>query len=230
MGNTSGSMRPTNMFHPAKCVPGRAEAIPHAPGPKALHYTLKTPLHGPFPSHLELATFGMGCFWCSESLFLHKANTVSPGSVYSSAVGYSNGVTPNPTYSEVSSGTTNHNEVVRLVFDPAKLPYRRLLQIFFEGHDPTTPCRQGNDCGTQYRSGIYVHSPEQRTEAVSARTRFAAALRAAGRGDVVTEIEDAGPFYFAEEAHQQYDEKPGARQYCGLVPTGVRMPDVDSVQ
>ena len=141
------------------------------------------------------------------------------------AVGYSQGVTRNPTYDEVASGRTNHNEVVRVTFDPLVVGYTELLKTFWDHHDPTTPMRQGNDVGTQYRSGIYYHSPQQREQALESRRVFQAALAKAGHaGQICTEIEPAGEFYFAEEYHQQYDSKPGSRQYCGLRPLGVSYP------
>ena len=194
-------------------LPGRAEAIPTA----ATHFVNERPLAGPYPDGLEIATFGLGCFWGAE-----KAFWTLPG-VWVTAVGYAAGATPNPTYQEVCSGMTGHNEVVRVVFDPAVISYEALLKAFFEGHDPTQGMRQGNDVGTQYRSGIYVENDAQRSAAEAAKMAYEAALRAKGFGPVTTEIVEAGPFYFAEEYHQQYlARNPGG--YCGLGGTGVACP------
>ncbi len=171
----------------------------------------------PFPDGLELATFGMGCFWGAERKFWQ-----APG-VYSTAVGYAAGLTPNPTYEEVCSGRTGHAEVVQVVFDPAKTSYEAMLRLFWESHDPTQGMRQGNDAGTQYRSGIYCHSPAQRRAAEASREAYQQRLSAAGFGTITTEILDAPPFYYAEDYHQQYLEKnPGG--YCGLGGTGVSCP------
>ncbi|HHO52139.1 MAG TPA: peptide-methionine (S)-S-oxide reductase MsrA [Deltaproteobacteria bacterium] len=181
------------------------------------HHVLGTPLEGPFPEGMQLATFGMGCFWGAERRLWQL-----PG-VYSTAVGYAAGYTPNPTYEEVCSGKTGHNEVVRVVFDPAEIPYEALLRSFWEGHNPTEGMRQGHDAGTQYRSGIYVHSSSQRAAAEASRVAYGERLSAAGHPAITTEILDAGPFYFAEAYHQQYLAKnPGG--YCGLGGTGVSCP------
>ena len=178
-----------------EALPGRAEPMPvQAYG----HLVLDTPLEPPFPDGCEQAMFGMGCFWGAERFFWQTVG------VHTTAVGYSGGFTPNPTYAEVCSGGTGHNEVVLVVFDPAAAPYERLLKIFWEMHDPTQGMRQGNDVGTQYRSGIYVHGEAQREMALASRNRYQAALRASGHGEITTEIVDAGPFYYAEEHHQQY--------------------------
>ena len=163
------------------------------------------------------AMFGLGCFWGAERKFWQAEG------VHSTAVGYAAGFTKNPTYEEVCSGRTGHNEVVRVIYDPEKTSYAALLKIFFESHDPTQGMRQGNDVGTQYRSGIYVYGEAQRAEAEAARTTFAAKLRDAGFGSITTEVLDAPPFYFAEDYHQQYlDKNPNG--YCGLGGTGVTCP------
>lgn len=197
--------KPVQMPTPEAALPGRTEAmtVPER------HFVNGHPLSPPFPEGLELALFGLGCFWGAERKFWQ-----TPG-VYATAVGYAAGYTPNPTYKEVCSGLTGHNEVVRVVFDPAKIAYADLLRVFWEAHDPTQGMRQGNDVGTQYRSGIYVHSDAQRRAAEVSRDRYQAALTAAGRGAVTTEILDAPAFYYAEDYHQQYLAKnPGG--YCGL--------------
>lgn len=194
-------------------LPGRDESIEV---PKA-HAVLGTPLAGPFADDLEQAIFGLGCFWGAEKLFWKIEG------VFTTAVGYAAGITRNPTYTEVCSGRTGHNEVVLVVFDPKAVSYATLLKVFFESHDPTQGMRQGNDVGTQYRSGIYVFSETQRTLAESARDLYAQVLKSAGRGEVTTEIKDAPAFYYAEEYHQQYLAKnPGG--YCGLGGTGVSCP------
>ncbi len=203
----------TRLPGPEDALPGRSEplAVP------AAHYVNGRPLKPPFPDGLERAVFGMGCFWGVERIFW----TIE--GVYTTAVGYAGGLTQNPTYEEVCSGRTGHNEVALVVFDPSQVSYERLLTRFWEGHDPTQGMRQGNDLGTQYRSGIYVESPEQRLSAERSRERFQAALTAAGRGTITTEIVDAPPFYYAEAYHQQYLAKnPGG--YCGLGGTGVSCP------
>jgi len=182
------------------------------------HFVSGAPLQPPFPEGLERAVFGMGCFWGAEKRFWE-----APG-VFTTAVGYTGGLTPNPGYREVCSGLTGHNEVVLVVFDPKVLPYAELLRLFWEGHDPTQGMRQGNDVGTQYRSGIYVSDPEQRRIATASRDAYQKALAAAGHPDpITTEIEDAPPFYYAEDYHQQYLAKnPGG--YCGHGGTGVACP------
>ena len=197
--------KPAQMPTPEEALPGRTEAMPVP----ERHFVNGHPLTPPFPAGMELALFGLGCFWGAERKFWQM-----PG-VYSTAVGYAAGYTPNPTYKEVCSGLTGHNEVVRVVFDPAKIAYEDLLRVFWEAHDPTQGMRQGNDVGTQYRSGIYVHSEAQRRAAEASRDRYQAALTAAGRGAITTEILDAPEFYYAEDYHQQYLAKnPGG--YCGL--------------
>ena len=194
-------------------LPGRATKMPVP----AKHFVNGAPLSPPFPDGLELALFGMGCFWGAERMFWKL-----PG-VVSTSVGYAAGVTPNPTYEEVCSGRTGHNEVVRVVFDPAKVSYETLLKTFWESHDPTQGMRQGNDVGTQYRSGIYVHSPEQRKLAEASRDAYQRVLTAARYAAITTEILDAPEFYYAEDYHQQYLAKnPGG--YCGLGGTGDSCP------
>ena len=183
----------------------------------APHFVNGNSLTPPFPDGHEQAVFGMGCFWGAERRFW-----TLPG-VWSTAVGYAAGDTVNPTYQQVCSGTTGHAEVVLVVFDPGVISYERLLQEFWEAHDPTQGMRQGNDVGTQYRSGIYTHSDAQQAAAEQTRAAFQAALDAAGYGPITTEIAPAGPFYYAEDYHQQYLAK-NPNGYCGLGGTGVCMP------
>ena len=195
---------------PDQALPGREEAMPVADA----HFVNGHRLTPPFPAGLEQAIFGMGCFWGAERKFWQ-----APG-VYATAVGYAGGLTPNPTYREVCSGMTGHNEVVLVVFDPVKISYEALLKIFWENHDPTQGMRQGNDVGTQYRSGVYCCSPEQKSTAERSRERFQERLTAAGHGRITTEITEAPPFFYAEDYHQQYLAKnPGG--YCGMGGTGV---------
>ncbi len=196
-----------------EALPGRAERMPVP----ERHLATGNRMVPPFPAGLEVATFGLGCFWGAERLFWEL-----PG-VHSTAVGYAGGATPNPTYEEVCTGRTGHAEVVRVVFDPARIAYRDLLRTFFESHDPTQGMRQGNDVGTQYRSAIYARSEAQRREAEEMRAAYAGALAARGYGPVTTEIRDAPPFYYAEEYHQQYLAK-NPDGYCGLGGTGVGCP------
>ncbi len=192
---------------------GRAEAIPTA----AAHFVSGHPLKGPYPAGLETAVFAMGCFWGVERKFWQL-----PG-VHVTAVGYVAGPTPNPTYEEVCSGRTGHTEAVLVVYDPKVISYDELLKAFWEGHDPTQGMRQGNDIGTQYRSGIYTADEAQGAAAVRSREAYQAALNARGFGTITTEIAPAGPFYFAEGYHQQYLAKnPGG--YCGVGGTGVSCP------
>ena len=194
-------------------LPGRDELMPVP----ETHFVNGQPLKGPFPDHLEQAMFGMGCFWGVERLFWQL-----PG-VYTTAVGYAAGFTPNPTYQEVCTGKTGHNEVVLVVFDPDQISYQELLNTFWEGHNPTQGMRQGNDMGTQYRSGIYTYGDEQSELARTSMAPYQSALAAAGYGEITTEILPAPKFYYAEEYHQQYLEKnPGG--YCGLGGTGVTCP------
>jgi peptide-methionine (S)-S-oxide reductase len=171
----------------------------------------------PFPADLEQAMFGLGCFWGAERMFWK-----APG-VYATAVGYAGGFTPNPTYEEVCSGHTGHNEVVMVWFDPKKTSYEALLKVFWEGHDPTQGMRQGNDVGTQYRSGIYAFSPGQKNKAEASRALFQKELAKNGMDEITTEIVDAPPFYYAEDYHQQYLAK-NPNGYCGLGGTGVSCP------
>jgi len=198
-----------------RALPGRDAAMPVA----EKHHVLGTPLAPPFPDGMELALFGMGCFWGAERMFWQAEG------VYSTSVGYAAGFTPNPTYEEVCSGGTGHSEVVRVVFDPAKASYRSLLRMFWEEHDPTLGMRQGNDVGTQYRSGIYVQSASQREVAEATRDAYQRVLTTAGAGPITTEILDAPAFYYAEDYHQQYLSKNPAG-YCGLRGTGLRLGDV----
>lgn len=202
--------KPTDIPTPEAALPGRPEAIPTA----SKHAVNGNPLKGPFPEGLETVIFGLGCFWGAERMFWKL-----PG-VYVTAVGYAAGHTPNPTYEEVCSGRTGHNEVVLVVYDPAKTPFRTLLKTFWEGHDPTQGMRQGNDVGTQYRSGIYVYTDEQRASAEATKKEFAKSLKQAGYPAITTEILDAGEFYYAEDYHQQYLAK-NPMGYCGLGGTGV---------
>jgi peptide-methionine (S)-S-oxide reductase len=182
------------------------------------HYVLDAPLRRPFPEDTEQAIFGLGCFWGAERLFWQL-----PG-VYTTAVGYAAGMTPNPTYEEVCSARTGHNEVVLVVYRPAEISYEELLATFWESHDPTQGMRQGNDVGTQYRSGIYTTSDEQAAAAAASRDRYTEALKSAGRGgEITTEILPAPEFYYAEDYHQQYLAK-NPRGYCGLGGTGVSCP------
>jgi len=199
------------MPSPDTAVKGRPNPIPTA----RQHFINKQPLKGPYPDGLEMAVFGLGCFWGAERKFWQLGD-----GVHVTAVGYAAGLTPNPTYEEVCSGMTGHNEVVLVVFDPRKISYDALLKAFWESHDPTQGMRQGNDVGTQYRSGIYVYSPAQRAAAEASKASYAKALAAKGYGPITTEILDAPEFYFAEDYHQQYLAKnPGG--YCGLGGTGV---------
>jgi peptide-methionine (S)-S-oxide reductase len=195
----------------ANALPGRTEKMPVP----ARHVVLGGPMAPPFPAGTALATFGMGCFWGAE-----KKMWKVPG-VISTMVGYAAGTTPNPTYHEVCTGQTGHNEVVQVAFDPSRVTYDQLLEAFWENHDPTQGMRQGNDAGTQYRSGIYVHDDAQRAAAEASRDRYQARLKAAGYGPITTEILPAGPFYYAEDYHQQYLAK-NPNGYCGLGGTGVR--------
>jgi len=195
-----------------EALPGRAQRMPVP----ARHFVLDTPMQPPFPG-MEMAVFGMGCFWGAE----RKLWNVN--GVYSTAVGYAGGHTPNPTYHEVCSGLTGHNEVVRVVFDPKVVSYAELLKVFWENHDPTQGMRQGNDVGTQYRSAIYYTDAAQRRAAEASREAYQKVLSAARYGTITTEILPAPEFYYAEEYHQQYlEKKPGG--YCGLGGTGVSCP------
>ena len=185
------------------------------------HFVNGNPLEGPFPDHLAHALFGLGCFWGAERMFWEL-----PG-VYTTAVGYAAGFTPNPTYEEVCSGRTGHAEVVLVIYDPGQVSYETLLKVFWEGHDPTQGMRQGNDVGTQYRSGIYFFDEAQRAAAEASKAAYEAALREMGYGPVTSELLPAPEFYYAEDYHQQYLAKnPGG--YCGLGGTGVACPAVSS--
>jgi peptide-methionine (S)-S-oxide reductase len=203
----------SRMPEPEEALPGREAAMPVP----ERHEVLGTPLQPPFPEGLERAVFGLGCFWGAERIFWQ-----APG-VYTTAVGYAGGYTPNPTYEEVCSGRTGHTEAVLVVFDPAKTSYDEMLRLFWEGHDPTQGMRQGNDVGTQYRSAIYLESEDQRAAAERARDAYAQRLADAGYGEITTEIVPAGPFYYAEDYHQQYLAK-NPNGYCGLGGTGVSCP------
>ncbi len=205
--------RKTKMPERGEALPGRGDPIPTA----ARHHIKNVPLKGPYPEGSEKALFGLGCFWGAE-----KAFWSIPG-VYVTAVGYAGGYTPNPTYEEVCSARTGHNEVVLVVFDPKVVSYETLLKKFWEGHDPTQGMRQGNDIGTQYRSSIFTYSQEQKREAEASKAAYEAALKDRGYGAVTTEIEEAPEFYFAEDYHQQYLSK-NPSGYCGLGGTGVSCP------
>lgn len=208
-----GFGKKVTMPSPAEALPGRTEQMPVP----AQHFVNGNPLKPPFPAGLETAMFGLGCFWGAERKFWQREG------VYTTAVGYAAGYTPNPTYQEVCTGKTGHNEVVWVVYDPKVVTYADLLAVFWESHDPTQGMRQGNDVGTQYRSGIYVYSPEQRQFAEESRDRYQTALTQAGYGKITTEILDAPEFYYAEHYHQQYLAKnPGG--YCGIGGTGVSCP------
>jgi len=203
----------TQMVDPAEALPGRDTplAVPER------HEVLGTPLTPPFPDGLERAVFALGCFWGAERRFWQLDG------VFTTAVGYTGGFTPNPTYEEVCSGRTGHAEAVLVVYDPARVSYETLLKTFWESHDPTQGMRQGNDIGTQYRSAIYWTTDEQRERALASRAMYQRSLADAGYGEITTEIAQAGPFYYAEDYHQQYLAKnPGG--YCGLGGTGVSCP------
>jgi peptide-methionine (S)-S-oxide reductase len=208
------SRQKTEMVAPQDALPGRAErpfAVP------ARHYVLDTPLEAPYPDGLETAYFGLGCFWGAERKFWE-----TPG-VYSTAAGYQGGITPNPSYEEVCSARTGHAEVVKVVFDPAKVSYRDLLKVFWEAHDPTQGMQQGNDIGTQYRSAIYVTSDEQKQAALESRDAYQPILSGGGYGTITTEIADAPEFYYDEDYHQQYLAKYPSG-YCGIGGTGLTCP------
>ncbi|MGG6240265.1 peptide-methionine (S)-S-oxide reductase MsrA [Nodosilinea sp. AN01ver1] len=208
-----GKGKKSEMPAASEALPGRSATMP-VPDK---HYVNGNPLNPPFPAGMELALFGMGCFWGAERKFWQLEG------VYSTSVGYAAGYTPNPTYQEVCSGLTGHNEVVRVVFDPAVITYEQILKTFWENHNPTQGMRQGNDVGTQYRSGIYVYSEAQRQLAELTRQAYQEALNRSGYGAITTEILDAPEFYYAETYHQQYLAKnPGG--YCGLGGTNVACP------
>jgi peptide-methionine (S)-S-oxide reductase len=200
-----------SMPAPEQTLPGRSEPAFEVP---ERHAVLDAPLKPPFPEGIETAYFALGCFWGAERLFW------TLDGVYTTAAGYMSGATPNPTYEEVCSGMTGHAEAVLVAFDPERIAYARLLEVFFEEHDPTQGMRQGNDVGTQYRSGIYFANDAQKATAEMARDAYDEALRAAGHEPITTEVEPAGPFYYAEDYHQQYLHKV-PNGYCGLAGTGV---------
>ena len=203
----------TRMIDADRALPGRETemAVPER------HEVLGTPLRPPFPEGYETAVLGLGCFWGAERLFWQL-----PG-VHTTAVGYAGGFTPNPTYEETCSGSTGHTEAVLVVFDPSQISYEQILKTFWEGHDPTQEMRQGNDVGTQYRSALYTTTPEQAEVARATRDAYQEQLRAAGHGEITTELTEAGPFYYAEPYHQQYLAKV-PNGYCGLGGTGVSCP------
>jgi peptide-methionine (S)-S-oxide reductase len=205
------SQRKLRVPAPEEALPGRATPLQVS----RAHFVSGNPITPPFPAGLEVADFGLGCFWGAERKFWQ-----APG-VFSTAVGYQGGHTPNPSYEEVCSGLTGHTEVVRVVYDPARIGYAELLRIFWESHDPTQGMRQGNDAGTQYRSAIYLHTAEQRRAAEASREAYQKRLREAGLGEITTEIREAPPFYYAEDYHQQYLAK-NPHGYCGIGGTGVR--------
>jgi peptide-methionine (S)-S-oxide reductase len=201
----------TSLPSPEDALPGRSEPAFEVP---ERHAVLDTPLKPPFPEGIETADFALGCFWGAERLFWELDG------VYTTAAGYLGGTTPNPTYEEVCSGRTGHAEAVLVAYDPEKISYADLLKVFFEEHDPTQGMRQGNDVGTQYRSGIYFTDDEQKATAEMALSSYDEALRAKGHDPITTEVEPAGPFYYAEDYHQQYLHKV-PNGYCGLKGTGV---------
>ena len=198
---------------PGEALPGRSTPLPTA----ETHFVNGRPLKGPYPAGLETAIFALGCFWGAERKFWQ-----TPG-VWATAVGYISGLTPNPTYEETCTGLTGHTEAVLVVYDPAQVTYEQLLQVFWENHDPTQGMRQGNDIGTQYRSGVYATTPAQRAAAEASKLAYGRVLAENGYGPITTEIADAGPFYFAEDYHQQYLAK-NPMGYCGLGGTGVACP------
>jgi peptide-methionine (S)-S-oxide reductase len=203
----------TEMVSPDKALPGRAEPLPTA----ETHFLSGLPLKSPVPEGMEEAMFGMGCFWGVERKFWQ-----TPG-VWLTMVGYAGGFTPNPTYKETCTQLTGHNEVVRVIYDPAKVSYEALLKLFWEGHDPTQGMRQGNDIGSTYRSGIYTYTPAQAEAAKASKLVYQEALTKAGQGTITTEILPVPTFYFAEDYHQQYLAK-NPNGYCGIGGTGVTCP------
>jgi peptide-methionine (S)-S-oxide reductase len=205
--------KPLSIPSPDQALPGRSQPLPTA----AAHFVTGAPLKGPYPEGAEQALFGLGCFWGAERKFWQ-----TPG-VYVTAAGYAGGPTPNPTYEEVCSGLTGHTEAVLVVYDPKQVSYEQLLKLFWESHDPTQGMRQGNDVGTQYRSGIYYFDDAQRREAEASKAAYDAALKSRGLGPITTEILPAPEFYFAEDYHQQYLAK-NPHGYCGLGGTGVSCP------
>jgi peptide-methionine (S)-S-oxide reductase len=208
-----GFGKPKEIPAPADALPGREASMPVADA----HFVNGAPLKAPFPEGTQIVVVGMGCFWGAERAFWTLEGVVS------TAVGYAAGHTPNPTYEEVCSGRTGHNEVVLVAYDPTTIPFEKLLSVFWENHDPTQGMRQGNDSGTQYRSGIYIYSDEQQQAAEASKRSFQEGLTRAGYGAITTEILSAGAFYYAEDYHQQYLAKNPAG-YCGLGGCGVKMP------
>ena len=204
----------TKLVDPADALPGRPDPLPGIP---EVHWVNGNRIQPPFPDGMELAQFGLGCFWGAERKFWSL-----PG-VWSTAVGYSGGHTPNPTYEEVCSGRTGHTEAVLVVYDPEQVSYEELLRVFWESHDPTQGMRQGNDVGTQYRSAVYTYTPAQREAFEHSRAMYQARLSASGFGEITTELADAPPFFYAEDYHQQYLAK-NPMGYCGLGGTGVSCP------
>jgi peptide-methionine (S)-S-oxide reductase len=203
----------TRLVEPEKALPGRDTPIPVPDR----HFVLGTPLKPPFPDGLQTAVVGMGCFWGAERVFWQAKG------VYSTAVGYAGGYTPNPTYEETCSGKTGHTEAVLVVFDPEQITYEEILKRFWENHDPTTGMRQGNDVGTQYRSAIYTTDPSQLAAVEATRAAFGERLKDKGYGEITTEVAELGEFYYAEDYHQQYLAKV-PNGYCGLGGTGVSCP------
>ena len=208
------SRHKTTLPSPDQALSGREHPIPTSD----THFVLGTPLKPPFPSNSEQAVFGLGCFWGAERIFWELGE-----GIHTTAVGYAGGATPNPTYEEACSGRTGHTEAVLVVFDPAVVTYEALLKHFWESHDPTQGMRQGNDRGTQYRSAVYTTTPEQAAAVEASRTQYNDALARAHKGEITTEITEAGPFYYAEEYHQQYLAK-NPNGYCGIGGTGVACP------
>lgn len=215
----TGSSKKMEMIDAANALPGRETALPVP----AQHFVNGNPLKGPFPDHLETAIFGMGCFWGAERIFWEL-----PG-VYTTAVGYAGGHTPNPTYEETCSARTGHSEVVLVVYDPKRVGFEDLLTVFWENHKPNQGMRQGNDIGTQYRSVIYTTTPEQLDLARASRDAYQKALTKAGQGQITTEIEPDRTFYYAEDYHQQYLAK-NPQGYCGIGGTGVSCPRPQAVE
>ncbi len=205
--------RPASIPTPDQALPGRAQAI----APPARHVVTGHALVGPWPENIETFVVGMGCFWGAERKFWQQEG------VYSTAVGYAAGHTPNPSYEEVCSGKTGHNEVVLVAFDSTVTSLAKMLQVFWESHNPTQGMRQGNDAGTQYRSGIYLNTPEQQAQAQASKVIYQEELTAAGLGEITSEVLIAGPFFYAEEYHQQYLHK-NPNGYCGIGGTGVSCP------
>ncbi|MFI0909877.1 MULTISPECIES: peptide-methionine (S)-S-oxide reductase MsrA [Streptomyces] len=210
-------MSPNHLPTPEQTLPGRpAPAFPL----QERHSVLDTPLAAPYPEGLAVADFGLGCFWGAERKFWQTEG------VWTTLAGYQGGTTPHPTYEEVCSGLTGHTEVVRVVFDPSRVSYESLLKLFWESHDPTQGNRQGNDRGTQYRSAVYTHSPDQQSAAEASREAYQSVLRASGYGAITTEILPAAPFYYAEAYHQQYlSDAKNPTGYCGIGGTGVKLGD-----